>query len=194
MEIYPTEPQTIRVGEETILSCRAIVGIPTPTIKWSRRDRQPFSRRVNEDDSGTLTFQDVTLEEAGDYECEAENVAGKVTASSSLHVQQAPIITLSPNVTEITLTEGDELKIECSATGSPAPNVIWKEPLQLAGFSPAAAPRSNAPYATIQKYYTRQSDEGTYICSAQNDAGSEERYVEVIVQRKRGDIGKQNEN
>ncbi|XP_037037177.1 basement membrane-specific heparan sulfate proteoglycan core protein isoform X11 [Bradysia coprophila] len=189
LEIYPVEPQTVRIGEETILSCRAIAGIPTPTIKWARRDRQPLSHRINEDDAGTLTFQDVTLAEAGEYECQAENVAGKVTATSSLHVQQIPIITLEPNVTEITVTEGDELKIECSAIGSPTPSVIWKEPLQLAGIYPQSAPRQHTSYATIQKYHTRQSDEGTYICSAKNDAGSDERYIEVIVKEKRGDIG-----
>lgn len=191
LEIYPVEPQTIRIGEETILSCRAIAGIPTPTIKWVRRDRRPLSHRVVEDDSGTLTFQDVTLDEAGEYECQAENVAGRVTATSSLHVQQVPIITLEPNVTEITVTEGDELKIECSAIGSPTPSVIWKEPLQLAGYPfSSGPPRAATSYATIQKYNTRQSDEGTYICSAKNDAGTDERYIEVIVHKKRGDIGK----
>lgn len=154
-----------------------------------RRDRRPLSHRVTEDDTGTLNFQEVTLEEAGEYECQGENVAGKVTATSAIHVQQIPIITLEPNVTEIIVTEGDELKIECSAIGSPTPSVIWKDPVLRAGF--ASQPRvSTTSYATIQKYNTRQSDEGTYICSAKNEAGSDERYVEVIVQKKRGDIGK----
>lgn len=132
------------------------------------------------------------MEEAGEYECQAENVAGKVTATSSISVQQAPIITLQPNVTELVITEGDELKIECSAVGSPTPSVVWKEPSQplVAGINyNFAIERRPTSYATIQKYNTRQSDEGTYVCSAKNDAGSDERYVEVIVQRKRGDIG-----
>ncbi len=157
-----------------------------------RRDRQPLSHRVREDDSGTLQFEEVTLAEAGEYECQAENIAGKVTATTSVHVQQTPIITIEPNVTELYVTEGDELKIECTAIGSPTPRVQWKEPHQVyqGSILPSVARQSFVPYATIQKYNTRQADEGTYICTATNDAGSDERYVEVIVQKKRGDIGK----
>lgn len=153
-----------------------------------------MSHRISDDNAGTLSFRDVTLDEAGEYECQADNVAGKVTAVASLNIQQIPIITLQPNITEIVLTEGDELKIECSAIGSPTPSVIWKDPIQTASmFGPLAPspPRSLTPYATIQKYHARQEDEGTYICMATNDAGSDERYITVMVKEKRGDIGKQ---
>lgn len=176
-----------------MLSCRTIAGIPTPSIRWSRRDRRPFSSRIVDDNAGAITFRDVTLEEEGDYECHAENVAGKVSASIALHVQQIPVITLEPNATEITLTEGDELKIECSAVGSPTPSVILKNAVQVAGFNLVSSPRQSTPYATIQKYNARTADEGTYICTATNDAGSDERYITVFVHKKRGDIGKQKE-
>lgn len=174
-----------------MLSCRTIAGIPTPSIKWSRRDRRPLSHRITEEYAGAITFREVTLDEAGDYECQAENVAGKVTASVALHIQQSPIITLEPNVTEIVLTEGDELKLECSAIGTPTPNVIWKDPIQTASIFGSPSAVLSRPYATIQKHNARRSDEGTYICSATNDAGSDERYVTVMIQQKRGDIGKQ---
>lgn len=175
-----------------MISCRAIAGIPTPSIKWTRRDRRPLSHRVSEEYPGALTFREVTLEEAGDYECQAENVAGKVSTSVALNVQQSPVITLEPNVTELTLTEGDELKIECSAVGIPPSSVIWKDPneVKVAGFPGFSAPRTTLPYATIHKYNVRRSDEGTYICVATNAAGTDEKYVTVMVQPKRGDIGK----
>ncbi|KAJ6634940.1 Basement membrane-specific heparan sulfate proteoglycan core protein, partial [Pseudolycoriella hygida] len=194
LELYPPEPQTIRVGEQTMLSCRTIAGIPTPSITWIRRDGRPLSQRIVEDYPGAITFREVTLEEEGEYECQAENIAGKVSATVALHVQQSPIITLEPNVTELTITEGDELKIECSAIGSPTPSVVWKEPLQISGFSGyslSGAPQtaSTTSYATIQKYDARRSDEGTYICTATNPAGTDEKYVNVRIDRKRGDTG-----
>lgn len=175
-----------------MLSCRTIAGIPTPSIKWTRRDRKPLSHRITEEYAGAITFRDVTLDEAGEYECQAENVAGKVTALVALNIQQSPIITLEPNVTELILTEGDELKLECSAIGTPTPSVIWKEPLQTASFYGTPAVRSSQPYATIQKYNARRGDEGTYICSASSEAGTDEKYVTVMIQQKRGDIGKRN--
>ena len=48
VEIYPREPKTVRVGESAMLSCRAIVGIPKPTVVWSRHDGRPFSLRIDQ--------------------------------------------------------------------------------------------------------------------------------------------------
>lgn len=175
-----------------MISCRAIAGIPTPTIVWTRRDRRPLSNRVSEEYPGALSFRDVTVEDAGDYECQAENVAGKVTSSIALNIIQSPVITIDPNVTEYTVTEGDELKLECSSVGIPSPSVIWKDPREpaVAGFPGFSAPRTHAPYATIHKYNARQYDEGLYTCVATNQAGSDEKYVQVIVKPRRGDIRK----
>jgi len=174
-----------------MISCRAIAGIPTPTIVWTRRDRRPLSHRVSEEYPGALAFRDVTVEEAGEYECQAENVAGKVSTTVALNVNQSPVITIDPNVTEITVTEGDELKIECSAFGIPPPSVIWKDPRTpaIAGFAPPARTTTTS-YATIHKYNARRDDEGSYTCLATNQAGSDEKYITVIVQPRRGDIRK----
>lgn len=175
-----------------MISCRAIAGYPTPKIVWTRRDRRPLSHRVSEEYPGALAFREVTAEDGGDYECQAENVAGKVTTTVALNVIQSPVITIDPNTTEITVTEGDELKIECSAVGIPSPSVIWKDPKEIgvAGF-PGFAPRPiSTPYATIHKYNARRADEGSYTCLATNQAGSDEKYITVIVQPRRGDIRK----
>lgn len=178
-----------------MLSCRAISGIPPPTITWVRRDHRPLSSNVVEIYPGTISLKDVTLHDAGEYECRAENVAGSVSMTASLNVQQPPVVTLKPDIYEMILTEGDELKLECSATGLPLPNVQWKEPYEeqniiTAGFGGVRTAIKLAPYAIIQKYNVRKSDEGTYVCIAQNDAGSEEKHIYILVQPKRGDVGK----
>lgn len=175
-----------------MLSCRAIAGIPSPTVVWSRRDQSPFSHRIKEEYPGTIVINDITLGESGEYECRASNVAGETTQTASVTVFQPPIIRVTPDQTELTVTEGDELKLECSAEGLPSPSVSWKTPSQVEssgvpGYSPYS--RTVSSQAIVHRYNVNRGDEGTYVCQASNDAGSDEKYIYVIVQPKRGDVG-----
>lgn len=183
----------MRLGETAMLSCRAIAGIPLPTIVWSRRDHSPFSHLVKEEHPGTIVIHNITSAEAGMYECRGSNIAGDVSQAASIIVHAAPTARIVPNEEELRLTEGDELKIECLADGDPAPNVEWKEPTAImqAGVFGSPPPSSNyQPHAVIHRYNIRRSDEGTYICRATNDAGVDEKYITILVDPKRGDAGK----
>lgn len=173
-----------------MLSCRAIVGIPSPTVLWRRRDGQPLSHRAKEEYPGTIVINDITLSEAGEYECYAVNVAGEAKQTTSISVNEPPLITITPDRQELTLTEGDELKLECNAVGQPMPSVEWKTPdaqTQVAGFPLS---RTSTPRAVIHKYNVQRSDSGSYICIANNAAGTDEKYIYLVVQPKRGDVGK----
>lgn len=177
-----------------MLSCRAIAGIPTPTVVWSRQDRRPLSSHVEEKYAGTILISNVTFEDAGQYECRASNIAGESTQTSAIHVQQAPIIRILPETQEWTITEGDELKLECFAEGEPSPTVQWKRPEQLQteeiGLRRGPSSFGSPSQSLIQKYNVDRNDEGTYICHARNEAGEDQKYITVIVQQKRGDVGK----
>lgn len=192
--MYPDEPQTVGIGNSAYITCRA-TGYPDPTIAWSRSDRRPISARVSDDAQGSLTLTDVQLDDAGEYVCTAQNPAGSVSASSQLVVQQRPRITLQPEVDEVRRTVGDELRLECSATGEPAPNVRWLDNRQMqddtdpfaVSHTDGVAPQQRA---VLTKYKVRQEDEGSYMCVASNEAGSDQRYVRLTVDPKRGDVGK----
>lgn len=189
----------MRVGESALLSCRAIAGIPTPTIIWVRRDQSPLSHRFEEKYPGTIVISNITLGEGGEYECKASNAAGEVTQTTSINVQEPPVARILPDVPDLTITEGDELKLECFAEGTPAPSVQWKEPEPrtrngapgIAGY-PLFVETSLAPQSIIHKYNVDRSAEGTYICHASNGAGEDQKYITVIVEPKRGDVGKLN--
>lgn len=193
IEIYPREPQNVRIGESPMLSCRAIGGIPTPTVVWVRRDRSPLSSRIEEKYTGTIVISNITFAEAGEYECRASNIAGEVIQTASIHVQQPPLISIIPNVQELTITEGDELKLECGAQGEPTPAVRWLTPQQSHGdinIDVFAISTDSTPHAVIHEYNADRNHEGTYVCSAKNDAGEDRKYITVIIQPKRGDVGK----
>lgn len=173
------------------MSCRA-TGTPYPQVSWTRRDGLPISSRITEDYPGVITLREATIEDAGLYECKATNVAGTATLTASITIQQPPVITLSPDVQSIEVTEGDELRFTCSATGIPTPSVQIKVPDGAPAHSPVLPlhrGRVELPEATINYVSAHRSQAGLYQCVAINDAGQDLRYIQVNVKEKRGDVG-----
>lgn len=174
------------------MSCRATSGTPYPTITWSRRDGKPLSARFTEDYPGVITLREATLDDSGSYECKATNIAGTVTQSTTLDVQQAPTLILEPDVQSIDITQGDELRFTCAAVGVPTPTVQIKLPAGV-NLRPQIQPLrlgSTRAEATISHFNVQMSHAGLYECIAQNEAGQDLRYINVNVKEKRGDIGK----
>ncbi|XP_058821183.1 basement membrane-specific heparan sulfate proteoglycan core protein isoform X2 [Topomyia yanbarensis] len=188
LELYPTEPQVIKVGESTRLSCRATGGVPYPTLIWVRRDRKPLSSRITQDYPGVITLREVILEDSGEYECRAENSAGSASLSASVDVQLAPIITISPPVDEHKLYEGDELSIQCTARGKPEPTVVIKPPHQDTD-TRLLSHTEGLGAANIHIFQAEPKHSGTYECVATNLAGTDSRFITIQVEKKRGDLG-----
>lgn len=189
IDIFPNEPQTISVGQVAYITCRAS-GEPEPIITWARRDSRPLGAGIRNDGQGVITFETVTADDAGEYECHARNAAGSVSATSVLNVQQLPEIAIVPDVEDLRLTVGDELRLDCSAIGVPAPQVVWYDNQQTrTEIENLPWPRAANSRALLNKYKVREEDEGTYMCVAKNSAGTELKYVHLIVEPKRGDVG-----
>lgn len=149
-----------------------------------------MSSRFSEDYPGVITLREATIEDAGSYECRAANVAGTITSSTTIDIQQAPTLILQPDRQTFDVTEGDELRFSCAATGIPQPTVQIKVPDNsniravqgLAGYNGRAE-------ASISHSNLQLSQGGIYECIATNDAGKDTRYIQVNVNPKRGDVG-----
>ncbi|XP_049279689.1 basement membrane-specific heparan sulfate proteoglycan core protein isoform X5 [Anopheles funestus] len=187
LEVYPSEPQSIKVGESVRLSCRASAGVPYPTITWVRKDRMPLSTRFTNDAEGVITLREAALEDAGEYECRAENVAGTATIATTIEVLQPPIITLKPNE-YYKITENDDFTINCSATGKPAPMVTLTPPRGTVR-SHFGQQTEGLREVTLKLHRAELNDAGTYECTAKNAAGEDSQYLTLQVDIKRGDVG-----
>uniref|UniRef100_A0A182P409 Terribly reduced optic lobes n=1 Tax=Anopheles epiroticus TaxID=199890 RepID=A0A182P409_9DIPT len=187
LEIYPNEPQTIKVGESMRLSCRASAGVPYPTITWVRKDRMPLSSRFTNDADGVITLREATLEDAGEYECRADNVAGSAVIGTSVEVLQPPIIRLEP-ADYHKITENDDFTIHCSAVGKPAPMVTLVPP-HGASRSHLRQQNEGLREVTLHLHRAELNDAGTYECTAKNAAGEDSQYLTLQVDPKRGDVG-----
>lgn len=99
---------------------------------------------------------------------------------------------IRPNQEQLELTEGDELDLSCYGSGSPQPSVEWRTPKEQtpAMFGPSGRAPIAQPVAKVQLYRVSQADSGLYTCIGSSSAGTEQKYVQVLVKPKRGDVGK----
>lgn len=190
VEIYSRNPQIVHVGESAQLSCRAIAGTPKPHLTWMRSDGNPFSRNVKETQAGTIVISHIAFADAGEYECRGSNSAGESSHKTTLTVHQPPVIRILPDVSELKLTEGDELKLKCFVEGLPLPTVTWIEPKPFEVSASTSEPESHStpappPIGFIHKYNISNNDAGIYVCNAKNDVGESQKDILIIIKQKR---------
>ncbi|XP_055694217.1 basement membrane-specific heparan sulfate proteoglycan core protein isoform X2 [Lutzomyia longipalpis] len=188
VELHPKGPQTIRIGESAMLSCRSVAGIPTPVVRWVRLDNKPLPLNVDDKYPGTIIIRNAAIEDGGSYQCIGENIAGSTSATAVLNVHQPPEVTIEPAMDTLEVTEGDELTLTCRAIGFPAPTVQWIAPNMGAPNHFGARPSQRSP-VVIQKFEVKPNDAGMYRCLANSSAGQDEHFIRVIVKGKRGDVG-----
>ena len=152
---------------------------------------------VEELDGGVIRFNRVTgTNEQGQYVCTAENDVGTITGVATLTIQSIPVVSVTPSGSPIKAKVGQRLRLECRAQGDPAPSVSWRR--LRTGFLYDAIDASNKETQQVAVYdinRVTQADEGTYSCTARNEAGLTEERLQIIVEpsSNRGDI-EENEN
>ncbi|XP_059925325.1 contactin-4-like isoform X4 [Gadus macrocephalus] len=110
-------------GSTVKLECFAL-GNPVPSISWRRVDGVPFARKVDTRKvSGVLDLPYFQQEDAGTYECVAENSRGLNTVKGKLSFYAPPHLIEKPQ--DVQKSIDDSLVWECKATGKPKPSYRW---------------------------------------------------------------------
>lgn len=185
IEIYPSESQVVDVGQRVALDCRVLAGSPKPNLQWIRRDLKAFSYRISVQQlswrsASLLIIRDITEEEAGQYECVASNVAGKVSKVISIIVREPkPTISIWPNVKQMNVTEGTQLALYCGVDASTQMDIKWYGP------NTANSRNEFLPNGIVlHKHNVSRSDGGIYICRVSNKSGTQRKQIKVLVQPK----------
>uniref|UniRef100_A0A672H7E2 Contactin 4 n=1 Tax=Salarias fasciatus TaxID=181472 RepID=A0A672H7E2_SALFA len=148
-------PDTIHVskGSSVKLECFAL-GNPVPSISWRRADGNPLPGKIKiNHSSGVLEIPYFRPEDAGVYECVAENSRGRNAARGQLVKW---IKMLSTTIWE------------CKAAGKPRPSYRWLkngQPLTTEGRIHVEAGRLTISRISLL-------DSGMYQCVAENEQGS----------------------
>ncbi|XP_053415690.1 hemicentin-2 [Nycticebus coucang] len=160
---YLVEP----VGASVQLDC-VVHGDPTPNIHWMK-DGLPVqgSRLRRQLQNGSLTIHRTERDDGGQYQCLAENEMGTVKKVVLLVLQSAPVFQVEPQ--DMTVRSGDNVALQCEATGEPAPTVEWLR----AGRPLESSQRLRTlPDGSLWLPRVQAEDAGVYECVAHNLLGS----------------------
>uniref|UniRef100_A0A3Q2Y743 Contactin 3b n=1 Tax=Hippocampus comes TaxID=109280 RepID=A0A3Q2Y743_HIPCM len=158
-------PDSIPAAKESLvkLECFAL-GNPVPEISWRRTSGVPFPSKVKTKNSNAvLEIPNFQQEDAGTYECIAENRRGKNAARGriSFHAKPHWFQTMADTVLSI----HQKLFWECKATGKPKPSYSWlKNGEHVIG-------RIQIENGALSIPTLNLSDSGMYQCVAENKHG-----------------------
>ncbi|XP_035221085.1 Down syndrome cell adhesion molecule-like protein Dscam2 isoform X1 [Stegodyphus dumicola] len=165
-------PDQVISGSKTSATCTAISGAPPLEFKWYKNS-QPIKMNQKTKvrtytDFSVIVLEDVDQSTSGNYTCELVAGSGSDTYTAHLEVKEPPKWITQPRDTS--LNSGENVSLECSASGHPLPNITWKKSLEgnqeLYEFVQTQKQMPGKSILEIKQAST--SDEGFYICMADN--------------------------
>ncbi|XP_017969192.1 opioid-binding protein/cell adhesion molecule homolog [Drosophila navojoa] len=173
----PTSGQLqARKGGPITLECKGS-GNPVPSIYWTKKSGTGKSpARIG--DGPILTLDKLERQQAGVYQCTADNGVGDpVTVDMRLDVLYPPDIQVEKSW--IHSGEGFEAKLVCIVYADPVATVSWYQnsfPIQTTDRR-IMSTRANRHTLTIR--HIQQEDFGNYSCVADNSLGRSRKYMEL---------------
>ncbi|XP_071421021.1 hemicentin-1 [Pithys albifrons albifrons] len=155
----------VGLGDTTVMECKT-TGIPPPQVKWFKGDLELRASAflIIDTQRGLLKIRETQELDAGDYSCVATNDAGRASGKITLDVGSAPVFTQEPSDDSADL--GSNLTLPCSVRGHPEPRVTWR---RLDGAPLLARPLARTGALPMHNLWV--TDEGTYVCEAENQFG-----------------------
>ncbi|KAH8341978.1 hypothetical protein KR059_006601 [Drosophila kikkawai] len=173
----PTSGQLqARKGGPITLECKGS-GNPVPSIYWTKKSgANKSTARIG--DGPILTLEKLERQQAGVYQCTADNGVGDpVTVDMRLDVLYPPDIQVEKSW--IHSGEGFEAKLVCIVYADPVATVSWYQnsfPIQSTDRR-IMNTRANRHTLTIR--HIQQEDFGNYSCVADNSLGRSRKYMEL---------------
>ncbi|XP_028977002.1 roundabout homolog 2 isoform X7 [Esox lucius] len=169
--------QVVLVEESVELRCQ-VHGDPPPSLRWRKDDldvpRSRYDVRYEKDDF-LLKIKKASAGDQGTFTCVAENRVGKVEASATLTVREAPQFVVRPR--DQIVAQGRTATFPCETKGNPQPTVFWqREGSQALLFPSQPAQGGSRVSVSVSGELTissvQRSDSGYYTCQALTVAGS----------------------
>ncbi|XP_032795753.2 cell adhesion molecule-related/down-regulated by oncogenes isoform X3 [Daphnia magna] len=148
---------TVPLGREAVLSC-VINNLAEYKVGWLRADDQTIlslHRRVvthnprvsvTHDESRTwnLHIRQIKESDQGCYMCQI-NTAVMKKQLGCIQVQVPPDIVDDRSTSDVTVNEGDNVTLTCTATGKPTPRIVWRreDGQKIVVFRPMASPSAS---------------------------------------------------
>eukprot|EP00794_Sanderia_malayensis_P010055 gene10055-11084_t len=184
----------VSTSSEMVLQCFAR-GIPAPHISWYKNgllleSDSPYLSVIK----GLLDIPAVTTADDGIFTCIARNKFGVDKVESQIIVVDPPkILGEDTNQTDVdessktvhasvggslTVLRGSQLVVRCPVRGKPTPKIRWRRADAFFNIDPRM---TLSPEGDLQIKDIQTDDAGTYVCTAVNEAGSDERSLKLVV-------------
>ncbi|KAM9805791.1 neural cell adhesion molecule 1 isoform 1-T1 [Syngnathus typhle] len=175
------EVKKVMAGAESNVTLLCLVdGHPKPNITWSvPASYEPGGHHQFNSDGSQLTIRSVVGDDHGEYICTASNKMGESSATAMLHVFEAPEVSLSVEVQNVSV--GQSVAVACNVSGLPQPDLRWinKRNGQTLD-SPSGRIRVEGGVLVIDEI--APSDGGLYSCMAVGLIGNASRDVAIHTQ------------
>lgn len=197
----PLKDISVFEGKKVRLDC-VIIGQPEPEVIWYHDDR-PVKESSDfqllfQGDRCSLIIQEAFTEDAGEYKVIAINSAGE--ASSKCNLKVTPVRDTEPIKTEeeiimsgtppkftkllsdILVSEGERIILECSVTGEPTPEIRWalnNQEIRESEHVKLAHSEDGTVKLEIEK--VTPDDKGVYTVKASNYCGDAKCFAQLIV-------------
>ncbi|GCC29770.1 hypothetical protein chiPu_0008212 [Chiloscyllium punctatum] len=170
----------VSASSSVVLQCEAS-GYPSPVLTWLK-DGVPVKPSDNTrvlQGGRKLEILNAAVPNAGGYVCVASSISGESKIEYTVDVLVPPNIE-GNDATDTTVVIQTPLELKCDATGTPPPNIMWLKDGQPIKTMAGVQILANGQKLIISQ--TQVSDTGRYQCVATNEAGSQQREFNVIVQ------------
>ncbi|XP_039476218.1 hemicentin-1 [Oreochromis aureus] len=173
--LKPPVNVTSSVGGVAVLSCQ-VEGNMRHNLTWHRGGHAIRARagRVKLLPNSFLQISEVRAQDAGEYRCVATNAYGDSRIAVWLHVPEAPSVVVHPQ--SLAFSRGDEIRLVCSASGSPPPRLFWSQGNVFLTNRPRFSLNQHG-VLTIKG--ALPEDAGNYTCLASNEAGTASQSVSL---------------
>ncbi|XP_035004443.2 contactin-4 [Hippoglossus stenolepis] len=168
MEVQFPDALHVSKGTSVKLECFAL-GNPVPSISWRRADGNPLPGKIKINHaSGVLEIPYFRPEDAGVYECVAENSRGRNVARGQLIFHNVEHLHWVQTLKDAHMAIDANLQWECKAIGKPKPAYRWLkngQPLTAEGRIHVEAGRLTISRISLL-------DSGMYQCVSENEHGA----------------------
>nr|CDS33135.1 roundabout 2 [Hymenolepis microstoma] len=171
------QSQVTSTGENVIMHCKIPRGLPTPVVNWYH-NTEPVqtSQRINIID-GDLHISEVQRKDAGTYQCEVRNHAGRrESEAATLTIHQKPRFEITPSNQLVKV--GEDVEFVCRVNGDPKPSILWRRENGQHIPEDRSVLRDDK---SLRIFQVRREDAGTYVCQAKNEAGSIDASAKLVV-------------
>ncbi|XP_069489233.1 neurofascin isoform X11 [Ambystoma mexicanum] len=193
--LWPKEnldPVVVQEGSPLILQCNPPPGLPPPHIFWMSSTMSPIvqDKRVSQGLNGDLYFSNVLLQDSKtDYSCSArfhfthtiqqKNPFSLKVLNTRGVVEKTPAFMVPSGTSSSKMVlRGEDLLLECIASGVPAPDIMW---FKKGGDLPTGKVKFENFNKTLRINSVSEEDSGEYFCLASNKVGSTRHAVSVRV-------------